>query len=395
MLRADRRIVVSHVGSLVRPPALIPFLQKIQENAAYDKAAFETCLTDSVVEAVRLQAEAGIDVVSDGEYGKSVNWAFYVHRRLSGLEWRPISAAEAKDPMVAVISGRDREAFPEFYAEYDGRMLRNASERGRPTVTGPLTYTGQAELQHDIANLKAGLAKVKGATGFLPVVAPASALPNAKNEYYRDEESFLFALAEALGVEYRAIIDAGLDVQVDDAFLPYMYEKMVPPMSLAEYRRWAELRVAALNKALEGLPKERTRYHICWGSWNGPHMFDVPLKEIVDLVLKVDTGAYSFEAANPRHEHEWRVWQDVKLPPGKVLMPGLIAHSTNIVEHPELVAERLLRFADCVGRENVMAGTDCGFSQSPLAGRVHRSIMWAKLKCLAEGAAIASKKLWS
>jgi 5-methyltetrahydropteroyltriglutamate--homocysteine methyltransferase len=227
------------------------------------------------------------------------------------------------------------------------------------------------------------------------VVAPASALPTAKNEFYRDDESFLFALAEALREEYRTIIAAGLIVQVDDAFLPYMYEKLVPPMTLAEYRRWAELRVAALNHALEGLPPEKTRYHICWGSWNGPHMFDVALKDIVDLVLKVNVGAYSFEAANPRHEHEWQVWKQVRLPPGKKLMPGVVTHSTNIVEHPELVAERLLRFAGIVGRDSVMAGTDCGFSQSPLAGRVHYSIMWAKLKALAEGAAIASRQLWS
>jgi 5-methyltetrahydropteroyltriglutamate--homocysteine methyltransferase len=261
------------------------------------------------------------------------------------------------------------------------------------SVTGAITYTGTAELQRDIANLKAGLAKVKGVTGFLPV-APASALPKAKNEHYRDEETFLFGLAEALGTEYRAIIDAGLDLQVDDAFILYQYEKMVPPMTLADYRNWARMRIDALNHALRGLPKDRTRYHICWGSWNGPHRFDVPIKDIVDLVLGVEVGAYSFEAANPRHEHEWKVWKDVTLPAGKVLMPGLIAHSTNVIENPDLVAERLLRYADIVGRDSVMAGTDCGFSQSPLAGRVHRSIMWAKLKCLAEGAAIASKLLW-
>jgi 5-methyltetrahydropteroyltriglutamate--homocysteine methyltransferase len=297
--------------------------------------------------------------------------------------------------MNIVLGGRDREAFPEFYAEYDARVLRNASAPVRPVVAGPLSYCGQAELQHDIKNLKAGLAKVRVEGAFLPVVAPASALPNAKLEHYRDEESFLFALAEALRDEYRAVIDAGLDVQVDDAFLPYVYEKLVPPMTLAQYRKWAELRIAALNHALEGLPAEKTRYHICWGSWNGPHMFDVPLKDIVDLVLRVNVGAYSFEAANPRHEHEWKVWKDVKLPEDKVLIPGLVAHSTNIVEHPELVAERLLRFAKIVGRERVMAGTDCGFSQSPLAGRVHRTIMWAKLRSLAEGAKIASAQLWN
>ena len=395
MAQTDNRILVTHVGSLVRPPLLIEFLRKIDANETYDAAAFERCLSDSVAEAVRRQAEAGVDIVSDGEYGKSVNWAFYVHRRLTGLTPRPLTSEEAKDPTAVVISGRDREAFPEFYAEYDARVLRNARAPVRPVITGAIAYCGQKALQHDIDNLKAGMAGVDVAGGFLPVVAPASALPTAKNEFYRDEESFLFALAEALREEYRAIIDAGLFVQIDDAFLPYMYEKMVPPMTLAEYRHWAELRVAALNHALEGLPLEKTRYHICWGSWNGPHMFDVALKDIVDLVLKVNVGAYSFEAANPRHEHEWQVWKQVTLPPGKMLIPGVITHSTNIVEHPELVAERLVRFAGIVGRDSVMAGTDCGFSQSPLAGRVHWSIMWAKLKALAEGAAIASQQLWS
>jgi 5-methyltetrahydropteroyltriglutamate--homocysteine methyltransferase len=242
--------------------------------------------------------------------------------------------------------------------------------------------------------LTKSLKKAGRGHGFLPVVAPASAIPNAKNEYYHKEEAYLFGLADALRTEYRAIIDAGLDLQVDDAGLPIMYEKMVPPMTLADYRKWASLRIEALNYALKGLPKDRTRYHICWGSWNGPHLFDVSFRDIVDLVLRVDVGAYSFEAANPRHEHEWRLWQDVTLPAYKVLMPGLITHSTNVVEHPELVAERLLRFVDCVGRDNVMAGSDCGFSQSPLGARVHRSIMWAKLRSLAAGAEIASKQTW-
>ena len=316
---------------------------------------------------------------------------------------------EAADPMSFTLGGRDRQAFPEFYEEYDGRVMSVASAPIRPVVTGPIAYRGHAELGRDIANLKAGLAGLDGAggldgpdgpdgpdgvEGFLPVVAPASALPNARDDYYDDEEALLFALADALGEEYRAIVDAGLILQVDDAFLPYMYEKLVPPMTLAEYRGWAELRIAALNRALDGLPPERSRYHICWGSWNGPHVFDVPMKDIVDLVLRVNVGTYAFEAANPRHEHEWQVWKTVKPPAGRKLMPGVIAHSTNVVEHPELVAERLIRFAGEVGRENVVAGTDCGFCQSPLAGRVHRSIMWAKLRSLAEGAEIASAELW-
>lgn len=393
MANRAQHITVTHVGSLVRPPALIEFLEKIDRGEPYDEAAYQKCLRDSIIEAVRLQAEAGVEIVSDGEYGKTVNWAFYVHHRLSGLELRALTPEEARDPAAAVIGGRDRQAFPEFYGEYDRRVLRATQVPVRPVVTGALSYRGQAELQRDIANLKAGLAKVD-ARGFLPVVAPASAMPNVKVEYYRDEESFLFALAEALRQEYRAIVEAGLYLQVDDAFLPFMYEKLVPPMTLAQYRKWAEMRIAALNHALEGLPAERTRYHICWGSWNGPHLFDVPLKDIVDLVLQVKVGAYSFEAANPRHEHEWQVWKEVKLRPGQYLVPGVVTHSTNIVEHPELVAERLLRFAGCVGRDHLMAGTDCGFSQSPLAGRVHRTIMWAKLKALAEGARLASQKLW-
>jgi 5-methyltetrahydropteroyltriglutamate--homocysteine methyltransferase len=394
MLRAEGRLLVTHVGSLVRPPALIEFLEKVREDKPIDASAFEICLKKSVEEAVRRQVEVGIDVVSDGEYGKSVTWAFYVHKRLGGIEWRPFTTEELRDPMATVISGRDREAFPEFYHEYDGRVLSNARSVPRPVVTGAITYIGQSELQRDIGNLKAALATNPHASGFLPVVAPASAIPNAKNEFYRDEEAYLFGLAEALKTEYRAIIDAGLDLQVDDAGLPIAYEKMVPPKTLTDYRKWASLRIEALNHALKGLPKERTRYHICWGSWNGPHMFDVPFKDILDLVLRVEVGAYSFEAANPRHEHEWKLWHDVKLPPGNVLIPGLITHSTNVVEHPEFVAERMLRFVDCVGRDNVMAGSDCGFSQSPLGGRVHSSIMWAKLRCLAEGAAIASKKAW-
>jgi len=392
MANRAQHITVTHVGSLVRPPALIEFLEKIDRGEPYDEAAYQKCLRDSIADAVRLQAEAGVEIVSDGEYGKTVNWAFYIHHRLSGLEMRALTPEETHDP-AAVIGGRDRQAFPEFYNEYDRRVLRATQVPVRPVVTGALSYRGQAELQRDIANLKAGLATVD-ARGFLPVVAPASAMPNVKVEYYRDEESFLFALAEALRQEYRAIVEAGLYLQVDDAFLPFMYEKLVPPMTLAQYRKWAEMRIAALNHALEGLPAERTRYHICWGSWNGPHLFDVPLKDIVDLVLQVKVGAYSFEAANPRHEHEWQVWKEAKLQPGQYLVPGVVTHSTNIVEHPELVAERLLRFAGCVGRDHLMAGTDCGFSQSPLAGRVHRTIMWAKLKALAEGARMASQKLW-
>jgi len=392
------RILVTHVGSLVRPPKLVEHLRKIEDKQPYNEAAYEACLTESIAELVQQQADVGVDIVSDGEFSKGVNWAFYIHSRLSGITVRPATPEEAKDPMTSMAGGQDRVAFPEFYREYDEASGLGKRLGRRIIVNGPLKYAGQTQVRRDIANLKAAVDKAKGANpslaAFLPVVAPASALPGAKNEHYKSEEEYLFALADALHEEYQAIVDAGLYVQIDDAFLPYMHEKMVPPMSSAEYRKWAQMRIDALNHALKGIPDEKSRYHICWGSWNGPHAFDVPLKEIVDLLLQVNVGHYSYEAANPRHEHEWTVWQTVKLPAGKVLIPGCVSHATNIVEHPELVAQRLTRLANIVGRENVMAGTDCGFAQSPFAKRVHESIMWAKLRSLAEGARIASAELW-
>ena len=388
------RILTTHVGSLIRPPKLIAFWQQIEAGKPYDESAFEACLSESVADVVRQQAEAGIDIVSDGEFSKGANWAFYVHKRLSGIAVRPATPDELKDPMASMGGGRDHQAFSEFYAEYDAASGLGKRLGNRVVVNGPINYSRQ-QVTRDIQNLKGGVAGTKSKypslAGFLPVVAPASALPGAKNEHYKDEETFLTALADALHEEYKAVVDAGLYVQIDDAFLPYMHERMVPPMSDAEYRRWAGLRVEALNHALRGIPEERSRYHICWGSWNGPHAFDVPLQNIIDLVLKVRVGHYSFEAANPRHAHEWRVWEGVKLAPGKILIPGVISHATNIVEHPELVAERLVRFAKIAGRENVMGGTDCGFAQSPFARRVHPTIMWAKLQALAEGARIATE----
>jgi 5-methyltetrahydropteroyltriglutamate--homocysteine methyltransferase len=391
------RILTTHVGSLIRPPTLIAFWRLIEDGKPYDEAAFEACLTESVADVVRQQAETGIDIVSDGEFSKGLNWAFYIFKRLSGIAVRPATPEEMANPMSSMGGGRDHQAFAEFYAEYDAASGLAKRLGNRVIVNGPLQYAAQ-QVQRDIGNLQAGLTKAKAhhpaLTGFSPVVAPASALPGAKLEHYKDEESYFAALADALHQEYQAIVDAGLYVQIDDAFLPYMYERMVPPMSKAEYRRWAEVRIDALNRALAGIPEERSRYHICWGSWNGPHAFDVPLKEIIDLVLKVRVGHYSFEAANPRHAHEWRIWETVKLAPGKVLIPGVISHATNIVEHPELVAERIVRLAKIVGRENVMGGTDCGFAQSPFARRVHPSIMWAKLQSLVEGARIATETLW-
>jgi len=392
------RILTTHVGSLIRPPKLIAFWRSIEDGKPYDEAAFEACLTESVAEVVRQQAEVGIDIVSDGEFSKGVNWAFYIFKRLKGIAVRTATPEELDDPMASMAGGQDRAAFPEFYAEYDAATGLSKRLGYRVVVNGAIAYCGHNQVGRDIKNINAGLVAARqqnpALAGFLPVVAPASALPGAKIEHYKDEESYLFALAEALHQEYKAIVDAGLYVQIDDAFLPYMHERMVPPMSNADYLRWAQMRVDALNHALRDIPEERSRYHICWGSWNGPHAFDVPLKDIIGLLLQVRAGHYSFEAANPRHAHEWRVWETVKLKPGKILIPGVISHATNIVEHPELVAERILRLAKIVGRENVMGGTDCGFAQSPFARRVHPTIMWAKLKSLVEGARIATRTLW-
>jgi len=393
MAQGADRILTTHVGSLVRPPALVEFLKQIEAGQPYDQGGYEACLKASIGEVVRQQVEAGVDIVSDGEYSKGRNWAFYIHDRIRGISTREATPEEMKDPLSSAGGGQDMRAFPEFYAEYNRASGLGTRLGKRFIVNGPLTYDDTA-VKRDIATLKAAAAKA-GATGaFLPVVAPASALPGAKNEHYADEKALLFALADCLHQEYQAIVDAGLYVQIDDAFLPYMHERMVPPMTEQQYRGWAQLRIDALNHALRGIPEERSRYHICWGSWNGPHAFDVPLKDIVDLLLQVKVGHYSVEQANPRHEHEWTVWQTVKLPPGRKLIPGVISHATNIVEHPELVAQRLVRLAKVVGRENVLAGTDCGFAQSPFAKRVHESIMWAKLRSLSQGAKLATQELW-
>ncbi|HEV3481470.1 MAG TPA: cobalamin-independent methionine synthase II family protein [Candidatus Acidoferrales bacterium] len=395
MASNQSRILTTHVGSLVRPPKLVAFLKEIEADRPYDQVAHAACLQESIAEVVRQQAEAGVDIVSDGEFGKTDNWAWYIHQRISGFTQRPATEDELKDPLMANSMGQDFKTFPEFYAEYFPTQNFKVRASNVTTVcTGPIRYVGHALIQRDIENLKAAVAKVQVVDAFLPLVAPASAFPFFKNEYYKDEETLLFALADALREEYKAVLDAGLRVQIDDAFLPYTYERIVPPLTLAQYRKWAELRIDALNHALEGLPQERIRYHICWGSWNAPHTHDVPLKDIIDLILKLRVGGYQFEAANVRHEHEWKVWQSVKVPEGRVLIPGVISHATNVVEHPELVADRLVCFANIVGRENVMAGTDCGFAQGPFTRRVHPTIQWAKLRAQAEGAKLATERLW-
>jgi 5-methyltetrahydropteroyltriglutamate--homocysteine methyltransferase len=389
MKRSSDRILTTHVGSLIRPPALQDFLRAKQAGKPYDEDAYRQCLAASVAGVVREQAETGIDVPSDGEFGKSISWSQYVLERLSGFERRPIKT-DAANPFKR---GADRTRFAEFYAELDSR--EGVATTSEAICTGPITYTGQVELQRDIDNFKAALKGVKVAEAFLPVAAPASVIPDRKNEYYKNDDELMAAIADAMRTEYKMIIDAGLLVQLDDARNAVTYDRMVPPASFDDYRRWLGQQVEIINHAIEGLPADRIRYHVCWGSWPGPHVSDVPLQEIVDLILKVKVGAYVIEGANPRHEHEWKVWQDAKLGDGQVLIPGVISHATNVVEHPELVAERIVRLARIVGRENVIAGTDCGFAQGPFHRRVHPSIMWAKLESLAAGARLASKTLWS
>lgn len=383
------RIQTTHVGSLVRPPELVAYMRKRLERDAIDDAAFEKYLTRAVAEVVARQVKAGLDVVNDGEYPKS-SWYRYVTERLDGLEFRPVPNER---PRPTPSAGHDFERFRDFYAEYQVSQQANAGA-GYWVVTGPIGYRGQTQVQRDIANLKAALRGKDGATGFLPVVAPASVLQGLRDEYYGSEERLSLALAEALRTEYKAITDAGLIVQLDDAWLAAKYDVMCPPARFADYYAWAEQKVAALNRALDGIPQRQSRYHVCWGSWNGPHTNDVAAEDIVDLILDVKVGGYSLEMANPRHEHEWRVWEKTKLPPDRVLLPGVIAHTTNVVEHPKLVAERLVRLARLVGRERVIGSTDCGFAQGVFYQRVHPSIMWAKLEALAEGARLATAELW-
>jgi len=383
------RIQTTHVGSLVRPPELVAFMRKRLEREAVDEAAYEQYLTGAVADVVGRQIKAGLSVVNDGEYSKS-SWYRYVTERLGGLEYR---AVPSEKPKPTPSSGHDFERFRDFYAEYQKGQQAN-SGAGYWAVTGPISYRGHTQVQRDIANLKAALRGVSGVTGFLPVVAPASVLQGLRDEYYGSDEKLSEALGEALGVEYKAIIDAELIVQLDDAWLAAKYDVMVPPAHFAQYHAWAEQKVAALNRALEGIPEEQSRYHVCWGSWNGPHTNDVAAEDIVDLILSVKVGGYALEMANPRHEHEWRVWEKAKLPAQRVLLPGVIAHTTNVVEHPKLVAERIVRLAKLVGRERVIGNTDCGFAQGVFYQRVHPSIMWAKLEALAEGARLATNELW-
>jgi 5-methyltetrahydropteroyltriglutamate--homocysteine methyltransferase len=407
------RIPVTHAGSLIRPVELLSFLSAIDQGKAFDSAAYRSALAKAVTDVVARQVETGIDIVDDGEMGKST-WITYLYERTTGLESRPVEGGFAS----IMPASRDRQHFPGAYAELDALDERAArastslgadTAEGRPDAadpesaggasewvcTGPMTYDRSA-LDRDIANFKAALqaAGKDVSEAFLPVVAPASAYW-LRNEHYGSDEEFVYALADVLHEEYAGIVESGLLVQVDDAVLMHEADTMLSRgQSWEDYRRWAQLRVDALNHALRGLPEDRIRYHVCFGSWHGPHAYDPPLRDSIDLVLQVRARYYLMEQANPRHEHEWKIWEDVPLPADKVLIPGVVTHHTNVVEHPELVAQRLLRLANVVGRDRVMGGTDCGFAQGAFVHRVHEEIQWAKLASLAAGARLASTELW-
>src|SRR6202049_4426589 len=385
MKRSTDRILTTHAGRLDGPPEYREMLKTLQSGGSFDAASFAPRVRAGMVDVIRNQAAAGIDIVSDRELGKiGFGGLAYYGRRLSGLSTRTLRSGEA--PFMALATG-ERIEFAEFYK--DLQFMQSPSERA--ICSGLISYIGQEEVKQDLELFKATLAEadVKVEEAFMCVLAPGWLEHFFYNEYYAKEEEYIFALADAIKNEYKAIVDAGFILQVGDPALPDTYAMIVPAPSIEEYRRFAEVRIDALNHALQGLPEDRVRYHICWGSWHGPHTHDLPLKYVVDLMLKVKAGAYSVEAANPRHEHEWKVWKEAKLPDGKILIPCVVSLATNVVEHPEVVADRIVRYANLVGRGKVIAGTDCG-----LGLRVHPQIAWAKLKVLAEGAALASKELW-
>ena len=386
MKRSEQRILTTHSGSLIRPREVAEFYTAREQGRAVDPDAYDAALRGAVVDVVRKQAEVGIDVVDDGEFSKS-SWGTYINDRVTGFKHDP------ERDMAINYTGLDSDRFGEFFESAAGGGSRRRW-RGADVCVEPIVYTDTHSIKRDIGNLQAAIAGVGVADAFLPVVAPASAAYNGVNDFYKTEEEYVYALSEALRNEYLAIYESGLVLQVDDAVLANAYDDLMA-RGPETYRKWAQLRIEALNHALRGIPEERVRYHLCYGSWHAPHVSDAPLEEIVDLILQVKAGAYSIEAANVRHEHEWRVWEEMRPPEGKVLIPGVVTHHTITVEHPRLVADRIIRYAKIVGRENVIAGTDCGFQQGGQIERVHPTVMWAKLQALAEGARIASKELWS
>lgn len=406
-MHSPNRIHTTHAGSLPRTPELLA-ANEAGDMPAEERASLQRA---AVSEVVRRQHAAGIDFVNDGEYGKSMTqkmdygaWWSYIFQRTAGLEiidgdlgWLldDVQSTPGNIRTTGFLHRRDRARFADAYNDPTSGVMVGKVPDPYPSVVTDLSYAGHDAVAADTANLTHALGTVgvpasdaSGTRGFITSIAPGSAARLA-NRHYATDEQYVNAWADALAPEYRAIVDAGFMVQIDDPSMAENWDQITPEPSLEDYLAFTEVRVAALNRALEGIPAEMVRYHLCWGSWHGPHTTDLPMADIVRTMLQVNAQAFSFEAANARHAHEWRVWQDVDLPAGKVLLPGCVSHSTNVVEHPELVAERIVRFAELVGPENVVASTDCG-----LGGRVHADIAWAKLRALADGAEIASALLY-
>jgi 5-methyltetrahydropteroyltriglutamate--homocysteine methyltransferase len=391
MKGSHSRILTTHVGSLPRPDALLE-LNRRRIEGEVDEDEFQAGLTSAVADVVAMQAKCGVDIVNDGEFGKAMSvssdygaWLSYAYERLGGWEMtRPGDGGS--------LQMRDADEFPDLYpkmweeiggGEHGGALMIMST-----VFTEPVTYQGQETIARDLANLKAAVEAAKTEEAFVTAVAPAS-FSRGQNRYYPSDTDYVFALAEALHEEYKAIVDAGFILQLDDPSLADEWSLSPPELSVADYRKAQAVKIEAVNRALEGIPKDKVRYHVCWGSWHGPHTTDIPLQEIVDIILEVNADGFSVEAGNVRHEHDWKVWHDVKVPDNLVLIPGVVSHATNLIEPAELIAERIMHYTDIVGRERVIASTDCG-----LGGRIHPELAWAKLRALTEGAALASKKLW-
>jgi 5-methyltetrahydropteroyltriglutamate--homocysteine methyltransferase len=394
MKRSTERILTTHVGSLARADSLIPLLRLREHGQPYDREELARLVREAVTEVVGKQVEAGIDIVTDGEQGKSSFYG-YIVERFSGFERKPAAPGKGPRPRSA---GREYLAFPDYYA-WSERIAepfggRGGGGRGVDTCTGPVRYRGHEAVQADIDNLKAAIKGLTYEDIFMPAIASSYVASTFANEYYRTHEEYEQAVSDAIREEYKAIVDAGFILQIDDPRL-VSYYMMYPELSVEDCRKWAAKRVEAINYSIRDIPQEKVRFHTCYSIDVGPRIHEMALKDIVDIMLKINAGAYSFEAANPRHEHEYHVFEQVKLPAGKILIPGVISHTTNLVEHPELVAERIVRFAKIVGRENVIAGADCGFAASALRfNDTHPSVAWLKFAALTEGARLATRELW-
>jgi 5-methyltetrahydropteroyltriglutamate--homocysteine methyltransferase len=395
MKRSTERILTTHVGSLARADSLIPLLRAREQGEPYDRAELARLVREAVTDVVRKQIEAGVDIVTDGEQGKS-GFFGYIVERFFGFERKPAAPGSVR-PRAA---GREYLAFPDYYA-WSERIAEpfggRSGGRGNivDTCTGPISYRGHAAVQADIANLKAAIAGRAYEDVFVPAIASSYVAATFANEYYRSHEEYEQAVSDAMREEYKAIVGAGFVLQIDDPRL-VTYYMMNPALSVADCRKWAAKRVEVINESIRDIPPEKVRFHTCYSIDVGPRIHEMALKDIVDIMLKINAGAYSFEAANPRHEHEYHVFERVELPEGKILIPGVISHTTNLVEHPELIAERIVRFAKIVGRENVIAGADCGFAASALRfNDTHPSVAWLKFAALAEGARLATRELWN